>query len=120
MLDGDERVGICLDTCHAHAAGHRLDSARWVGRTLRSFDAILGLDRLRLLHLNDSVGRPGSRVDLHQHIGRGTIGKEGFRALLRRRALRRVCAILETPFQREGDDRRNLARVRRLRGDRRR
>ncbi len=120
MLEGDARIGICLDTCHAHAAGYRLDGARWVGRTLRSFDAVLGLDRLRLLHLNDSLGRPGSRVDLHQHIGRGTIGEEGFRALLRRRALRGVCAILETPFQREGDDRRNLARVRRLRGDRRR
>jgi deoxyribonuclease-4 len=132
LLDGDERVGVCFDTCHAHAAGHRVDSARWVGRTLRDFDRVIGLSRLRLIHLNDSRGAAGSHIDRHQHIGRGTIGDEGFRALLRRRDLRVPkasacgvqaeayttrdrCAILETPIDRPGDDRRNLRQARMLR-----
>jgi deoxyribonuclease-4 len=116
LLDGDERVGACFDTCHAHAAGHRLDSARWVGRTLREFDRALGLSRLRLIHLNDSLGEAGSHIDHHAHIGRGTIGDAGFRAFLRRRELRDRCAVLETPIDRPGDDRRNLKRAKMLRG----
>ncbi|MFB3883098.1 MAG: deoxyribonuclease IV [Armatimonadota bacterium] len=116
LLDGDRRLGVCFDTCHAHAAGYRLDSARWVGRTLREFDRTLGLSRLRLIHLNDSLGEAGSRMDRHQHIGRGTIGDTGFRAFLRRREIRDRCAILETPIERPGDDRRNLRRAKMLRG----
>jgi deoxyribonuclease-4 len=115
-LAGDERVGICLDTCHAHAAGYRLDSARWIGRALQTFHAAIGLDRIRLIHLSDSRGPAGSHQDLHEHIGRGTISNQGFRALLRRRALRGLCGILETPIREEGDDERNLARAKRLRG----
>jgi deoxyribonuclease-4 len=115
LLDGDARVGVCFDTCHAHAAGHRLDSARSIRRTLRSFATVLGAARLRLVHLNDCRGEAGSRVDLHEHIGRGTIGDAGFRAFLRTRALRRLSAVLETPIQRKGDDRRNLRRTKRLR-----
>ena len=116
LLGGDERVGVCFDTCHAHAAGYRLDHPRSVGRALRGFSSALGLSRLRLIHLNDCKGAAGARVDQHEHIGLGTIGDEGFRAFLRRRELRGRCAILETPMQRPGDDRRNLARVRRLLG----
>ena len=117
LLDGDARVGVCFDTCHAYAAGYRLDSARWVGRSLREFDHALGLSRLRLIHLNDSHGAAGSHLDHHQHIGRGTIGQIGLRAFLRRREIRDRCAILETPIDRPGDDRRNLKRARMLRGD---
>ena len=115
LLAGDERLAICFDTCHAHAAGYRVDRPRWVGRTLRGFDAVLGLSRLRLVHLNDCTGPAGAHIDHHEHIGEGTIGNEGFRAFLRRRELRDRCAILETPIERLGDDRRNLQRVRRLR-----
>lgn len=118
VLDGLDRtapVGVCFDTCHAHAAGHRLDGPRRVGRALRAFDSAVGLSRLRLVHLNDSRAPAGSHVDLHQHIGRGTIGDVGLRSLLRRPELRRVPAILETPIQRRGDDRRNLRRAKRLR-----
>lgn len=110
----DPRCGLCFDTCHAHAAGYRLDSARWVGRTLRAFRSEVGLARLRLIHLNDCRGPAGARQDLHEHIGEGTIGESGFRALLRRREVRASCAILETPLRRPRDDRRNLGRVRRL------
>ena len=115
LLHGDERgVGVCFDTCHAHAAGHRVNSARWVGRTLREFENVVGLSRLRLIHLNDSHGAAGSHIDHHQHIGRGTIGDAGIRAFLRRRELRDRCAVLETPIDRPGDDRRNLKRARAL------
>lgn len=117
LLHGDERVGVCFDTCHAHAAGHRLDRARWVGRTLRDFDSAIGLSRLRLIHLNDCRAPAGSHIDHHAHIGRGTIGEAGFRAFLRRREIRDRCAILETPIERPGDDRRNLRRAKLLRDD---
>jgi deoxyribonuclease-4 len=116
LLAGHPRLGVCFDTCHAHAAGHRLDGPRHVARALRAFAAALGISRLRLIHLNDSKAPAGSRIDLHQHIGRGTIGDAGFRSLLRRRELRGSCAILETPMRRPHDDRRNLRRVSRLRG----
>jgi deoxyribonuclease IV len=115
-VDGDSRLGVCFDTCHAHAAGHRLDSPHHVGRTLRAFDAALGLDRLRLLHLNDSLGEAGAGRDRHEHLGKGTIGDAGLRALVRRRELRDRCAILETPIRDPEDDARNLAHVRELAG----
>jgi len=114
LLDGDDRVGLCFDTCHAHAAGYRLDGPHRVGRALREFDSLVGLSRLRLIHLNDCRAPAGSHVDHHEHIGLGTIGDAGFRALLRRRELRQRCVILETPIDRPGDDRRNLRRVRKL------
>ncbi len=114
LLDGDERVGLCFDTCHAHAAGHRLDGPRRVGRVLRAVGAAVPLSRLQLVHMNDCRGPAGSHVDHHQHIGRGTIGDVGFRSLLRRRELRGRCAVLETPIERPGDDRRNLRRIKRL------
>jgi deoxyribonuclease-4 len=113
-LGGEPRVGICFDTCHAHAAGYRLDGPRWVARALREFDQALGLERLRLIHLNDCRGPAGARQDLHEHLGKGTIGERGLRALLRRRELRTLAAILETPIQRAGDDRRNLRRAKAL------
>jgi deoxyribonuclease-4 len=116
LLGGEHRVGLCFDTCHAHAAGYRLDSPRWVAHTMKGFAAALGLERLRLVHLNDCRGPAGARRDLHEHIGRGTIGDRGFRGLLRRRDLRALAAILETPIQRPGDDRRNLTRAKMLRG----
>ncbi|UCC68644.1 MAG: deoxyribonuclease IV, partial [Armatimonadota bacterium] len=74
LLGDDERLGICFDTCHAHAAGYRLDSARCVARTIEEFKRALGPARLRLIHLNDCRGEAGAHRDLHEHIGRGTIG----------------------------------------------
>lgn len=114
LLGWDQRVGITFDTCHAHAAGYRLDSSPWIGRALRQFDSALGLERLRLIHLNDSRAAAGSHLDRHEHIGRGTIGDRGIRALLRRRDLQHLCAILETPIQHPRDDARNIAHARRL------
>jgi deoxyribonuclease-4 len=92
-----QRVGICFDTCHAFAAGYDLRDAKIAKSMWRQFDDLLGLDRLRAIHLNDSKRVLGSRVDRHEHIGRGQIGPEGFRHLLRDRRFKDVPMYLETP-----------------------
>lgn len=120
ILEGIEapgRVGVCIDTAHAFAAGYDLRSAEAVEETLRTFDAAVGLDRLALIHLNDSKYALGDRRDRHQHIGWGEIGSEGIAALLRQPSLQRVPIILETPKEVDGRkdaDRMNLAHVRAL------
>ncbi|MGE3108642.1 MAG: deoxyribonuclease IV [Phycisphaerales bacterium] len=118
--EAEGRVGYCFDTCHAHAAGYDMGSFEGAGRTLDELDRVCGLERVRVLHLNDSKGACGSRLDRHEHIGKGTIGVEGFRAVVNRRELResRRPMILETPKgESEGGiahDRLNLRRLRKL------
>jgi deoxyribonuclease-4 len=90
------RVGVCLDTCHAYAAGYDLGTAEGLAEALDTFDGCVGLDRLGVVHLNDSVGALGSGVDHHEHIGLGEIGLDGFRLILGSR-LARVPMIMETP-----------------------
>lgn len=110
-----DRLGICLDTCHVFAAGYDIRTPEGCRATLDEFDAVLGLDRLRVVHLNDSVKPCGSRVDRHAHVGHGEIGDAGFAALLGDRRLRDRPMVIETP--KEGDwDARNLARLRELAG----
>lgn len=109
-----DRVAFCFDTCHAHVAGHDLSTARGVRRAIDEFDRALGLSRLILIHANDARARAGSRWDAHTHIGEGTIGLAGFRALVNDRRLRALPVILETPLKRPDDDERNLATIRRL------
>jgi deoxyribonuclease-4 len=92
-----ERVGICFDTCHAFAAGYDLRDAKLAKAMWREFDDLLSLDRLKAIHLNDSKRELGSRVDRHDHIGRGQIGADGFRLLLRDKRLRHIPMYLETP-----------------------
>lgn len=107
-------LGVCLDTAHGWAAGYDFGSADGVKELLERFDKIIGLEKLCLLHLNDSrVGR-GSRVDRHEHIGRGRIGLEGFRELLRQPWPEEMPAILETPEIGSDWDRQNLETLRRL------
>jgi deoxyribonuclease IV len=112
-LGADESVGLCLDTCHLFSAGYPLHEP--VSRPspfeeLRS----LGLDaRLRVLHANDSRDACGSRRDRHTHIGEGTIGQAGFRAILADPTVRDLPILIETPGHEE-EDRRNLATLRRL------
>ena len=108
------RVGVCFDTSHAFAAGYDLRTVAAVDETLGDFDDLVGLDRLRLLHLNDSRGDLGSNVDRHEHIGLGFIGEDGFKAILRHRALKGLPMILETPEDERRDDYDNLAKVREL------
>lgn len=108
------RVGVCLDTAHVYAAGY--DLAGDYEEVMDAFDAEVGLERLRLIHVNDSRASLGSRVDRHAHIGEGEIGEEGFRSLMRDPRLRAVPRILETPKDDDAaaSDRRNLAVLRRL------
>lgn len=109
------RVGLCVDTCHAHAMGYDL-SARGDGleRLLAEVDAFIGVQKIKLLHLNDAKSPAGSGLDRHEHVGRGTIGREGFRRVINHAALRDLPMVLETP--QEGDwDRKNLKAVRALR-----
>jgi deoxyribonuclease-4 len=96
-LDGHPRVAICLDTCHLWAAGYDLATDEGYRETFESFDRLVGLDRLRVFHVNDSKKDRGSRRDRHDHIGKGTIGLEAFRRLLNDPRFARLPMILETP-----------------------
>lgn len=107
------RTGICFDTCHAFVAGYDLVPASAVNQVLRRFDETVGLKTLKLVHLNDSKGSLGSRLDRHEHIGLGKIGEKGFRNILRSE-LRTRPLILETPIDIRRDDAANLRKVREL------
>jgi deoxyribonuclease IV len=109
-----ERLGVCFDSCHAFAAGYDFRAPFAVERLAGEIEETIGWNRLRLLHLNDCQGGLGSRRDRHEHIGRGKIGYRGFRGLLLHPRFRGLPMILETPKDRPGADRENMARVRRI------
>lgn len=111
----DPEVGVCLDTCHAHAAGHALATRAGAKSWLRQLTARIGLERLGAIHVNDSRDPAGSGRDRHWHLGEGTIGAEGFAAILSDRRLASVPGILETPGKLV-DDKRNLAKARAFAG----
>lgn len=109
-----ERVGVCLDTCHCYAAGQDLHTDKSVEATLAKFDQVIGFDRLRIVHLNDSKGGLGSGLDRHEHIGMGYIGEKGFKAFLHHPAIRELPMILETPEDERRNAQGNLKMVRKL------
>ncbi len=113
-LERRERVGVCFDTCHAFVAGYDLRTAEGVSATLRNFDEVVGLGRLKLVHLNDAKAGLNSRLDRHEHIGLGKIGEQGFRAILKDRRLRGLPMILETPADERRGDAENIRKVREL------
>jgi deoxyribonuclease-4 len=92
-----ERLCICLDTAHIFAAGYDIGSEEGIRKTFREFDRVIGRDRLAAIHVNDSKAVRGSRVDRHEHIGKGKIGLEAFRFIMRDRRLRKIPKVLETP-----------------------
>lgn len=96
-----ERVGFCIDTCHAHAGGYDLSTTSGATNTLQQLNDLLGFENIRVLHFNDSKGPVGSRLDRHEHIGQGTIGLEGFRAFVTHPAFADTPKIMETP---KGED----------------
>lgn len=108
-------LGVCLDTCHAYARGYDLKSEEGVEATLDEFDEVVGLKHLRLVHLNDSKGPRGSRIDRHEHIGLGEIGVGGFTNILRSR-LAEAPLIMETPVDERRSDEDNMDTVYRLAG----
>ncbi len=112
------RVGVCIDTCHAFAAGYELTTPQGLEKTLKELDREIGLEHLELIHLNDSKFPLGSRRDRHEHIGQGHIGLEGFRLIVNHPTLREKPFILETPKDDEQSDPKNLAAIRSVRYDR--
>ncbi|GIV97154.1 MAG: putative endonuclease 4 [Herpetosiphonaceae bacterium] len=116
LSDYPERLGICVDTCHIHAAGYDIRSREDYEQVFAELDRIIGLDRVKAFHLNDSKAGLGSRVDRHEHIGEGMLGIEAFRLLVNDPRFSTVPMVLETPKGKEGlEDIRNLALLRRLR-----
>ncbi|MFN0012296.1 MAG: deoxyribonuclease IV [Phycisphaerales bacterium] len=95
------RIGFCIDTCHAHAAGYDLSTPASATAALAALDRAAGLANVRVLHLNDSKGKSGSHLDRHEHIAKGTIGRAGFAAFVQHAGLAGLPKIMETP---KGDD----------------
>ncbi len=110
-----ERLKICLDTCHSFVAGYDLRTAKTCEETFKEFDLIVGIDKLKAIHMNDSKGELASKLDRHEHIGMGKIGLEGFRWIVNNPHLSSLPMILETPKGPElEEDKSNLAVLRSL------
>lgn len=107
-FDDEPRLGLCLDTCHAYAAGYNLADPEGLNSLLDKIEALFGLEKLRFLHLNDCRGRLRSGIDRHEHIGKGFIGEEGFRYILHHPQLQQLAGVIETPKLGSEDDVRNL------------
>jgi deoxyribonuclease-4 len=117
MMEGAKdrkRIGICFDTCHAFAAGYDLSHQKGIEQTLEEIGKYLGLEQLKVIHLNDSKFSLGSRKDRHMHIGKGYIGLEGFKVLVNHKYLKDLPFILETPKYDEKDDLKNINLVKSL------
>jgi len=110
-----DRLCVCIDTAHLFAAGYDLGTESGIKKTFREFDRVIGFDRLAAIHVNDSKTARGSRVDRHQHIGKGQIGLDAFRFIMRDRRFRKIPKVLETPKGKEmREDIRNLRTLRGL------
>jgi len=104
IIDGIEdknHIGICLDTCHIFAAGYPIIAPEDYRQTMKSLDDTVGLDRLKIIHLNDSRREQGSKIDRHEHIGEGHIGLDGFRNIVNDKRFEGTPMIIETP---KGED----------------
>jgi len=110
-----DRIGVCYDTCHTFAAGYDLRTPETYTATFDAFDRIIGLDRLKFFHVNDTKNEFNSHKDRHEHIGKGEIGLEGFRSLMQDPRFAEVPKTLETPKEKDlKDDVRNLKTLRSL------
>ena len=115
-IEPKERIGICFDTCHAFVAGYELRTEESLNATLQHFDEVIGLEYLKLIHLNDAKAGLDSRLDRHEHIGLGYIGEDGFRVILNDARVRELPMILETPIDDRRGDTENIQKVRELVG----
>lgn len=114
-VDDSDHIGVCLDTCHIFAAGYPISEVKDYRKTMKQFDEIIGLERLKIIHMNDSKKEFGSKRDRHEHIGKGHIGIEAFRNFVNDKRLRKVPMILETPKEDDlKDDIKNLKLLRSL------
>lgn len=112
-----DRLGVCLDTAHAWAAGYQINKKKNLQELISEIDQEVGISKLKVVHLNDTQVGLGSRLDRHFHIGGGQIGKDGFRLIMNHPKLKNLPFILETPKEELDDDLKNLEMVRRLSGN---
>jgi len=110
----DRIAGICIDTCHAFSSGYEISVPEGTNKLVGEIDEYIGMDRLKLIHLNDSKRPLGSGVDRHEHIGAGHIGSNGFKTFFSDRRILNVPMVLETPKKSDNDDKKNLRKVCRL------
>jgi len=108
LLRAHVPVGACIDTCHTHVAGYDMVTPEGRALTLRHLGETVGFQDVRVWHCNDAKAERGSKLDRHEHIGRGKLGLEVFRALLNDRRLKQAAFIAETPMEDAGDDLRNV------------
>ncbi|MHA1376824.1 MAG: deoxyribonuclease IV [Candidatus Helarchaeota archaeon] len=117
LIKDNSRIGICFDTCHAFAGGYNIKTEKGYIKTWEEFDSVIGLDKLKVFHINDSQGMLGKRKDRHEHIGKGEIGLEGFRLLLNDPEFKNYAGVLETPKGKDlAEDVENLKVLRSLYG----
>ncbi len=115
LVEDKGRMTVCIDTAHIFAAGYDIKDPKNFKKVIKEFDEIIGLERLKCFHMNDSKKPLGSRVDRHEHIGKGLIGLEGFANIMNDRRLKKIPKILETPKGKEHlEDVENLAVLRSL------
>jgi len=113
-LQGIVPVGACIDTCHTHVAGYDIVTEEGFYQTVEHLDATIGLNRVKVWHCNDAKAPRGSKLDRHEHVGKGMIGKQTFRRLLNDLRLAHAAFIAETPIDKPGDDRRNVDALKKL------
>lgn len=113
-VHNNNKVGICIDTCHAFAAGYNLSSTEGLKKMITDLEDIIGLEKLMVIHLNDSKYPLDSRKDRHMHIGQGYIGEAGFRNIINHPFFRNLPFILETPKESDEDDRKNIRLIRKM------
>jgi deoxyribonuclease IV len=114
QLKPAKRFGICFDTCHAFAAGYDMRTEQNVTETFEKFDRAIGLEHIKILHLNDSKGELGCNIDRHEHIGLGHIGEKGLGTVIKFFNSKKIPIILETPIDERRDDIGNLKKVKEL------
>jgi deoxyribonuclease-4 len=114
-LNHRERIGLCLDTAHAYLAGYDIAGEDGLNELLGGIDKLVGINLIKVIHLNDAKDKLGSKRDRHEHIGKGKIGLEGIKRIINHPKLKDIPFILETPKKNDEDDRMNLNTVRKLR-----
>ena len=108
QLKPGKKFGVCLDTCHAFVAGYDLRTADKVKETFKEFDKSVGIENLKILHLNDARGEIGCNLDRHYHLGLGGIGEEGITSVVKFANKKKIPIILETPIDDDRDDFENV------------
>lgn len=109
IVGESKKVGVCLDTAHSFEAGYDIKTKIGFKETFSKFDKLIGLDRIKVVHFNDSLSLLGSHVDRHQHLGKGEIGLEALGRVINHPGLKDAAFIMETPKESDKDDKRNIA-----------